>query len=79
MRKPNIADKVHFCMSNDVKVYVEIYNTWYLKIVADVQGKKIYGEDKYNPNRRTDQKKIQQKCLEVYEKLYDNLMKKSDK
>lgn len=77
MKEEDITHKTHYCINHDIKVYPEIYQKFYLKLVVDVQGKKIYGKEKYDPNRRSDQKKIQAKVSELYSELYDKMMKKS--
>jgi hypothetical protein len=77
LKEEDIVDKVYYCLSNNVKVYPEIYKGIWLKLVADIQGKKIFGSEKYDPTRRSDQKKMQKKISELYVKLYENLTKKA--
>jgi len=55
------------CIRNNIKVYPIIHDLNYLKIEVDYDGRKKQGEEIYN--WRTQQKKLQNKIIELYEEL----------
>lgn len=55
------------CIRNNIKVYPIIYDLNHLKIEVDYDGRKKQGEEIYN--WRTQQKKLQNKIIELYEEL----------
>lgn len=67
------SEKTYFCMKNGITIYPVIVKGEWLKLVVDIQGKKIFGKEIYNPNIPKHQKKIQQTTLDLYDNLYKKL------
>jgi 1-acyl-sn-glycerol-3-phosphate acyltransferase len=70
------SEKTYFCMKNGITIYPVIIKGRWLKLVVDIQGKKIFGKEIYNPDLPKHQKKIQQKTLDLYADLYEKMQKK---
>jgi hypothetical protein len=59
------------CIRNNIKVYPIIYDLNHLKIEIDYDGRKKQGEEIYN--WKTQQKQLQNKIIELYEILAQNI------
>lgn len=64
-------DAMVVCIRNNIKVYPIIYDLNHLKIEIDYDGRKKQGEEIYN--WKTQQKQLQNKIIELYEILAQNI------